>query len=184
MKRSIFSHIALAAMLIALLPALLGCLSTSPELVPGRTIPPVPEPTPAIEPTPTLEPEPSPTPARTHSLFDAMGKYISSARHFEQYLEFRDIQVYEQCGDAFMDAVVVNSYPCALVCAVNIFFYDSDGAPLADGKLQTRDGQYVLRLAPGATTLFARLDTDTVLTDKDFILYFDDKLNVMPDVIE
>ena len=178
--KSISIYIALAAMFIALPPAFMGCVSTSPVLTPGRTIPPTPEPTIEIVQTPEPEPTPTLTPP-PFGLYDAIGEYIGSARHYERYIEFRNIQVYDQCGDTFIDAVVINPYPQTLICAVDIFFYGEDGAIIADGKLQTRDGQYVLRLAPGETTLFARVDTDTVLTDKEFGLYFDDALNVMPD---
>lgn len=76
------------------------------------------------------EPTPSPTPepvqveemADLSSAYDRNGLLIVGEEHFQQYISFKNIQVYEQCGDTFMDAVAVNEYPDTLVCALNIRF--------------------------------------------------------------
>ena len=47
--------------------------------------------------------------------------------------------------------------------------------------MQTRDGQYVLRLENGDNTLFAQIDTDMTLTDKEFRLEYSEDLNVLPE---
>lgn len=93
------------------------------------------------------------------------------------------IQVYEQAEDTFLDAVAVNSYPETLVCAVDVhFFEEAGGVEIAGSQLQTRDGQYVLVLAPGETTVFAQIDTDIVLTDKPLEFMFDEAFGIRPDV--
>ena len=67
------------------------------------------------------------------------------------------------------------------MCALNITFLDEDGETIVTGRVQTRDGQYVLRLANGENTLFAQVDTDMTLTDKEFRLEFSPELNVLPE---
>ena len=77
----------------------------------------------------------------------------------------------------------MNSYPETLVCAVDVHFFEEEGGvEIAEGQLQTRDGQYVLVLAPGETTVFAQIDTDIVLTDKPFEFQFDEAFGIGPDV--
>ena len=115
------------------------------------------------------------------SAYDRNGLLIVGEEHFQQYISFKNIQVYEQCGDTFMDAVAVNEYPDTLVCALNIRFFDEDGTEIASGRVQTRDGQYVLRLENGDNTLFAQIDTDMTLTDKEFRLEYSEDLNVLPE---
>ena len=65
--------------------------------------------------------------------------------------------------------------------ALNIRFFDEDGTEIASGRVQTRDGQYVLRLENGDNTLFAQIDTDMTLTDKEFRLEYSEDLNVLPE---
>ena len=68
-------------------------------------------------------------------------------------------------------------------------FYDTSGAVKYTGMqlslihiFQTRDGQYVLVLAPGETTVFAQIDTDIVLTEKPLEFMFDEAFGIRPDV--
>ena len=136
-----------AAILLAICLLSCGCVHTGAELLPQSTLAPTPEPTPE----PTIEPTPEPTTeviaSQAAEVYDAMGEYISGPDHFRRYLAFKNIQVYEQCEDTFMDAVAENSYQETIVCALSIVFYDEDGNAIAQGRVQTRDGQYVLRLA-------------------------------------
>ena len=99
--------------------------------------------------------------------------------HYERYITFNNIQVYEQFNDTFMDAVVVNSYIEPIVCAVDILFAENDEV-IASGKLQTRDGKYVLVLQPGENTVYAQINTDMTLTLMDFTFKYDDGLGVWP----
>ena len=159
-----------------------GCVNTASVIDPAATMPP----------EPTATPEPTPTPAPTldaaelnmadlSSAYDELGVLISTADHFEQYVTFRNIQVYEQYEDTFMDAIAVNEYPDTLVCAVDITFYDEEKNPIADSHVHTRDGQYVLRLQPGDNAIYATIDTDMTLTDKEFVLDFNEGLDVLPE---
>ena len=143
-----------------------GCVNTASVIDPLATMPP--EPTAIPEPTPT----PAPTPyaaeldmADLSSAYDELGVLISTADHFEQYVTFRNIQVYEQYEDTFMD----------------IIFYDEEKNVIADSHVHTRDGQYVLRLQPGDNAIYATIDTDMSLTDKEFILDFNEGLDVLPE---
>lgn len=169
----------IAPVLVAL--ALCGCVRARPVLDPSRTLPaptakPTPSPVASPSPTPTTEPTATPAP-----VYDALGNYISGAEHFKQYLSFRNVQVYEQEGDTFVDAIVVNDYPQTIVCAAGAAFYDENEELVAQGRLQTRDAQYILILPPGETTLFAQVDTDMTLTDLDIKIIFDDALGVKPE---
>lgn len=159
-----------------------GCVNTASVIDTAATMPP----------EPTVTPEPTPTPAPTldaaelnmadlSSAYDELGVLISTADHFEQYVTFRNIQVYEQYEDTFMDAIAVNEYPDTLVCAVDITFYDEEKNPIADSHVHTRDGQYVLRLQPGDNAIYATIDTDMTLTDKEFVLDFNEGLDVLPE---
>lgn len=180
MKRVLF--LMLAALLC--LP-LCACVADTPVLMPQYTVPPAPTATPMPTPTPAPTPTPEPTPA---PLFDVTGAAVSGPEHYTRYLTFRNIQVYEQCEDTFVDAVMVNTYPSAILCAVTISFYETEedeeeaaGAPVAEGKLQTRDGQYVLSLQPGETTVFAQIDTDMTITALPFVLDYDMSLGIWPE---
>ena len=170
-----------AAVCLALLCALFcGCVQDEPVLMPAYTVPPEATPTPVptivLTPSPTVAPTPSPTP-----LIDVTGADIEGVEHFKQYVRFRNIQVYEQCEDTFVDAVIVNEYPLPLMWAATISFYEEAGGEMiAEGKLQTRDGAYVLLLQPGETTVFAQIDTDMRLTASPYTLTFDASLGVLP----
>ncbi len=172
-------NIMLAA-LIALL--MTGCIKTQPVILPDTTLPPKPTSTPAPTPTPTPAPTPVPTLAPTpEPRYDAMGDFIEGAEHFVKYIEFKSIVVYEQCGDTFMDAIAVNNYPEPIVCAADIVFRDDIGE-VASAKLQTRDGQYVLTLNPGQTTVLAQINTDIRLTSLPFDINFDMEFGVAPEM--
>ena len=167
-----------AALALCMLAAGTGCIDTRPSLRPQFTLPP--EPTPTPEPTPEPTPAPVLTPSPT-PLIDVTGADISGLDHFERYLSFRNIQVYEQCDDTFVDAVIVNEYPQIIMCAVTISFYEKEGeAAIAEAKMQTRDGEFVLLLSPGETTVFAQIDTDMRLTAMPFTLSYDAALGVLP----
>ena len=159
-----------------------GCINTASVIEPSVTLPP--------EPTATPAPTPEPTPevqnmelnmADLSSEYDELGARISTANHFEQYITFRNIQVYEQNEDTFMDAIAVNEYPDTLICAVDITFFDEEKNTRAQSHVHTRDGQYVLRLMPGDNTVFATIDTDVSLTDKEFVIGFGEGLDVLPE---
>lgn len=176
--------------LFSLLAALCLCLSgcvvdTSAVLRPESTL--APESTPTPDPTPTPEATFVPVPTQSHApiagvdtLYDALGEYVSGAAHFQRYLTFENIQVYEQAEDTFLDAVVVNAYPETLICALDVVFTDKEGEELAKARTQTRDGQYVLHLEPGENVIFAQIDTDISLTDQPFELVYNESLGVLP----
>lgn len=177
-KRKIRTGLMLLALLLCM-GAVSACVRERPALMPEYTLPtPTPEPTPTPTPAPTPVPETTPTATPE---FDALGRFVSSNLHYTQYISFEMIQVYEQAEDTFLDAVAVNAYPEPLVCAVDVCFYEEGGAKIAESELQTRDGQYVLVLAPGETTVFAQIDTDIVLTDKPLEFVFDESLGIKPD---
>lgn len=180
MRRSKLKGIAAVLVLVCMLAG--GCVRQSPVLLPDYTLPtPTPVPTPAPTPVPTPTPVPEPTLAPE---FDALGLFVGSKMHYRQYISFEMIQVYEQAEDTFLDAVAVNAYPEPLVCAVDVRFFEESGDEIAAGALQTRDGQYVLVLAPGENTVFARMDTDIVLTDKPLQFIFDETFGVSPDALQ
>ena len=54
------------------------------------------------------------------------------------------------------------------------------GTEVNRARIQTQDGQYVLRLQPGETVLYAQINTDITLTDMEFALEFNDTLGVLP----
>lgn len=172
----------LTAILILCCVLLAGCVNTAAVPDPSSPLP-TPEVTPTPEPTPTPEAEVTALPelADLNTEYDELGERITSAEHFKRYITFENIQVYEQHEDTFMDAIAVNEYTLPLVCGINIYFYDEDGAEIASSVAHTRDGQYVMKLQPGENTIFAQIDTDMKLTDKEFVLEFSEELTVLPE---
>ena len=116
---------------------LTGCVNTGAHIVPSVTIPPESTQPPKPTPSPTPEPVQVEEMADLSSAYDKNGLLIVGEEHFQQYISFKNIQVYEQCGDTFMDAVAVNEYPDTLVCALNIRFFDEDGTEIASGRVQS-----------------------------------------------
>ncbi len=166
--------------IILILLVFAGCAGRSPQIIFGVTPPPAytfapEEPSPA----PTDEPKtPAPDPQQN---VDALGNHIYTADHYERYLSFRNILVFEEKGETLVDLAVVNSYPELLLCAVNITFYNDEGEKIASSSLQMPDGSFLLALESGETPLYARVLTDIVLTDKRFELTFDPQTGVTPE---
>ncbi|MBR5947637.1 MAG: hypothetical protein IKZ82_03165 [Clostridia bacterium] len=160
-----------------------GCTDISPRLDPGVTLPPTPETAAPNTESPSPELSEEPTPEFTLSpveIRDVLGNIIYGSDHYERYISFSDIYVYEENGDTFVDLTAENSYPKLILCAVNIAFYNADGSIIASSSLQMPDGSFMLALPGGKTRLFARVMTDTVLTDKPFRLIFDQQTGVKP----
>ncbi|MBR6006043.1 MAG: hypothetical protein IK064_00270, partial [Clostridia bacterium] len=102
------------------------------------------------------------------------------ADHYERYISFSGIRIYEENGETLIDCTVTNSYPELMLLAVNITFFNDDGEEIASGSLQMPDGSFLLALEPGDTPLYARILTDIVLTDKTFKLSYDGHTGVKP----
>lgn len=156
----------------ALLLLCTGCSNLSPHFIHGVT----PAPTQTI--IPSLTPAPTHRAENTHT--DALGNTVYDADHYKRYLQFSYVTVYEEGGETFLDCKVTNSYPEILVCGVSVCFYEDDGRLLASSKLQMPDGSFLLTLSNGETHLYARILTDSNLTDREFELVFDDAIGVNP----
>lgn len=162
---------------------LVGCTDISPTLDSGITPPPAPVSEAPVTELPSPDPSAEPTPEFTVSpeeIIDVLGNTVYGSDHFERYISFSDIFVYEDNGETFVDLTVENSYPKLILCAVNIAFYNPDGSIIASSSLQMPDGSFMLALPGGKTKLFARVMTDTLLTDKPFRLIFDQQTGVKP----
>lgn len=178
-KTTIIALICAAAVLCC------GCTDTKPQyhadITPIPTEEPTPEPT--EEPTPTPTAQPTATPAATQQStggVDALGVPISGTEHYMRYITFSDMIVYEEDGGTFLDGIINNSYPEEILCAVSIIYYDIDGMEIAKAPLQTRDGQYLLVLAPGENVVYATILTDISLVENEYILEFDPATGVHP----
>lgn len=158
---------------------LLGCTNVTPRLETGITPAPMSSASPVPTEMPTETPDPSSSFGGIGSV-DALGSIIRDAEHFQQYLQFISIRVYEEGDDTFVDCSVINSYPELIVCAVAIRFFDENGAEIASGSLQMPDGSFMLSLKNGETPLYALILSDITLTDKSFELVFDPSVEVKP----
>ncbi len=172
----------LFALFALLAPA---CKNVEPKLDPGVTPPPAadtdaPSETPQPSEAPTEAPGGDATSQPAQSSVDALGNPILTADHFERYISFTNISVFEEGGETLVDCTVLNEYPELLLCAVTITFYNEGGDIIATGSLQMPDGSFLLALENGETPLYARILTDTVLTDKTFRLSFDPETGVNP----
>lgn len=184
----------LAAVLIAML-MLAGCVNDSPVI--HGDVHPEPTEAPIVTGTPEMSAEPTGEPVETPSAVptsgpdtarstsvpmsekDALGNVITGAEHFERYLTFRTMLVYEEEQDTFLDGICHNDYPEAITCAIDIVYHDGE-EEIARSRLQTRDGQYLLVLQPGDNVIYAHILTDMTLTESEYDLEFDMDIGVRP----
>ncbi len=186
----------LMPLLAALIAALTfcGCVRFESTIDPDSTIPPDVEeieetpieeqPTPTPEATAEPTPEPTPETVQQIDVYDELGAFITGSDHYKRYISFENIQVYEQEEDTFVDMQAVSTYPKAILCALYMQFTDETGEIVAECRLQTQDGQYLLSLQPGTTTLYAQVPTDMSVTDLDFTLNYDESVDVAPEITE
>ena len=173
-----------AALAVLMLLSCTACVNNGPTIHPELT----PAPTdPVLTEAPEQSEPPEDTPAPTEAVtaapaerFDALGEAITGTEHFIRYIVFKSITVYEEEGDTFLDGIAENSYPETITCSVDVVYYDDDGGEIARARLQTRDGSYLLLLAPGETVVLAHILTDVTLTDRDFVLEFNMEVGVRP----
>ncbi len=133
-------------------------------------------------PAPVSETETA-APSSTHSpekTTDALGNLISGSDHFQRYITFKTILVYEEDQDTFFDGIAQNDYPYPITCAVDVVYRDESGGEIARSRLQTRDGNYLLVLQPGETVILAHIFTDITLTEMPYELEYDMEVGVKP----
>lgn len=167
-----------AVFLLPLLSLLLcSCVGSRSKLDPNITLQPAL--TPTLE--ATLEPTIIPTMPAIDRTVDLLGKSVQGANHFEQYIKYFDIQVYEQHDDTFVDMKIENSYLASLKLGLKITFFDDGGTEVASAMFQSQNGQYAMVLPQGISTVYAQVNTDTTITDFDFRIDFDSTFAVMPE---
>lgn len=154
----------------------LGCIDTAPQI--RDDIAPAPQVTDEI--TSTDKPIESPFVDTENNRTDALGNIIFDEHHFEQYLQFKNIRVYKSHGDTFVDCIAVSSYPVNLSCSVKIEFYDEFGNLLIAMPFRSSIGSINLILENGETHLYADIQTNIELSDKEFKLVFDENSPVQP----
>ena len=148
----------LAALLMLLL-FLPGCIRQQPVLSGAPT--PVPTPTPAPSAVTSMD--------RVIWETDALGAAIyDEARHFERYLAFQKIRVFEYEGSTLMEGICENAYPEALSGGYEIVFQDKDDVEVARAKVLIRGEEDVF--APGKNTIYAAIDTDMNILMMQFTL--------------
>ncbi len=147
----------LLSIFVLLLP---GCIRQQPALVGAPT--PAPTPTPAPSPAAlsiTNEPWKK----------DAAGALIyDETNHFERYLTFNNIRVFEYEGGTLMEGVCENAYPKALTGSYEIVFTDKDGTEVARAGVLTRGEENTFQ--PGKTVIYAAIDTDMGILMTPFTL--------------
>lgn len=135
---------------------------------------------PTSTPAPTATPmpyAPSVTPDTSLNAFDALGLPVQDATHYDRYITFEDIYIYEYGDSTLLDAYCINNYTRALEGAVWIEFTDIDGECIARAQLLTADG--TLCVQPGKTAVFARIDTDIDVQTMEFKFLYEKSF--MPD---
>jgi len=141
---------------------LAGCVSQHPVL----TGEPTPPPTPTPEPEPLMRELAVPTPA-----LDMAGSLIvNEAEHYDRYVTYRQMRVYEYELGTLLDGIAVNGYPEALSGAVEIDFVDGEGTLLGSSMLHTAEEADTLILQPGENRIYAEIDTDMDIQEIDFTL--------------
>ncbi|HWR22820.1 MAG TPA: hypothetical protein VN366_05010 [Feifaniaceae bacterium] len=150
----------LAFLVLAFLLLLPGCVRQQPVLV--------------GEPTPAPTPTPAPSPAAQEIVNEPWPKDAAGAliydkdNHFERYLTFTDIRVFEYEGGTLMEGVCENAYPKALAGSYEVVFTDKDGAEIARADVLTRGEADTF--PPGKTVVYAAIDTDMDILMMEFTL--------------
>lgn len=180
-------------LLVAVLTAgiMCSCVRFESSIDPAATLPmptesatAEPEATVEVTQTPLATIEPTPEALQQMEVYDELGAFIADSKHYRRYISFENIQVYEQAEDTFVDMQAVNGYPKPIVCALYMRFTDENSELIAECRLQTQDGQYLLTLKPGTTTLYAQVPTDMRITSVDFTIEYDDTIDVLPDTAQ
>lgn len=159
---------------------LCSCVGSRSKLIPASTLAPTSMPT-AEAVLPTSMPTLMPTMPIIDRTVDLLGNAVTSANHFEQYIRYFDVQVYEQCSDTFVDMKIENSYLAPLKLGLKITFFDGSGAEVASAMFQSQNGQYAMILDQGTCPVYAQVNTDTAITELDFKIDFDTSFAVMPE---
>lgn len=163
---------------VIFLMQLSGCIKAEPMLMPEYMYAtPTPIPTPEPTPMPVL----TATPVSTLRLgYDAMGNFIVGETHFWRYLLFKNILVYEQAEDTFLNGLIVNEYCEPLTAELFICFYESE-EEVARGHIRTSDGtSNILTLVPGENRIWAQINTDMALTALEFEFVETDQNKLSP----
>jgi hypothetical protein len=140
-----------------------------PVLVPDRTIDLGPAPTPVFhepDPVPSELPKPSEPSDPGDAEFDKLGVEISDKGHFERYISYRELYVYEQDGHTYLDGTIKNEYPDTLVCVLDVCFFEGK-EEIARARVFMGDGSSLLYLSPGETRVYADIKTDMPVTAAD-----------------
>ncbi len=166
--------VCVAALLLSL--HLLGCIDTAPQI--RNDITPAPQVSVGVD--DTAKPVESPLVGTDNAKTDALGNVIFDEHHFEQYLQFKNVRVYKSHGDTFVDCIAVSSYPLDLSCSMRIEFYDEYGNLLVAMPLRSSIGSINLNLKNGETHLYADIQTDIDLLNKQFELVFDENSPIQP----
>jgi hypothetical protein len=139
--------------------ALSGCEDAAPVLA-GT-------PTPAATPTPLPEPftaEITAAPAAT----DALGNLLDGELHYQQYLSFGELRVYEYGDGTFLDGICVNAYPQPMEGEMQIVYRTSDGKVCGIGTIH--NARSTTLLETGSNAIYAEISTDIDVTGLDFTL--------------
>ena len=150
-----------------------GCVSLHPVV--SSHVTPAPTPTPTPEPLRQSLPLPAPA-------LDAAGNAIEGEEHYNRYISFTDLRVYEYGMGTLMDGKCFNQYPAMLTGEATISFFDQQGDCVAKAVLHTAETKEMLLLPPGETRIYAEIDTDMDVQMMDFSLEVEK--NFVPDVEE
>ena len=130
-------------------------LSATPT--PTATLTPVPD---AFSAQITAAPRPT----------DALGNEVFSDSHYERYLSYGEIRVYEYREDTFLDGLCWNSYSEPISADIRIAYYTEDGRVCGEGMLHAADGSHVFQ--SGTNRVYAEIQTDLDVKMMDFKLEY------------
>lgn len=156
-KTWIWFILASALLLIAVIAS--GCDDVEPQIV-GT-------PTPSASPTPLPDPFTAEITAQPQTT-DQLGKVIASDNHYDQYLSFGDLRIYEYDDGTFLDGTCVNAFPSALDGRVDIVYYTDTGKVCGQGMIHNVLGTTVLET--GSNAIYAEINTDIDVRSMDFVL--------------
>ena len=155
------------ALPILLILVLLACAASAcvsdarPELSTVLTPSPSPSPLPdAFRAEITAVPQPT----------DDLGRPVVTDSHYQRYLSFGDLRVFEYGEDTFLDGVCWNTYSLPIEAEIRITYYDDDDRVIGEGTLHTADGGHVF--PSGSSRIYAEIRTDTDLKMEDFVLEY------------
>ncbi|MDL2234895.1 hypothetical protein LJC07_01920 [Christensenellaceae bacterium OttesenSCG-928-L17] len=163
------ARLAIAALLLCLL-VMAGCVRQSPVLL-QETVSAPPEQSAPVE----AEQE-----VVLEDAVDALGEAVlDSETHYQRYISFSDMRVYEYDNAALLDGICTSTYPETLYGTYEMIYRGADGVVIAHGTLII--GDVAGEIPGGRSVVRAEIDTDIDVANLTYTLQVQETLHPAAD---